>query len=124
VSARIDEYHGADAKPWTTKEVEKWQFVLGPTMPLRRSLATTRALEDAERKRDEFKVASQEKAGWLLDALARAEKAERERDEFRTTIADLVTALEVLERFAGKVGRDDLCERARDALAKAKATKP
>jgi hypothetical protein len=133
----------SDAKILTTAEVEgmphhtqqRGSFVIECSMHVlvRRDdlLATTRALETAQTERDgtpSWGVVRRLNDEWTEEAekiLARAENAERKRDEARATVAELVAALQCLERFAGKVGgREDLCEVARAALAKAKETKP
>lgn len=75
---------------------------------------------EVERERDEALPAFQ----CYQDRVAERDEALRERDAARATINELVAAMRVLARFAGKVGREDLCEAAHAALAKAKEVLP
>lgn len=132
MSDRINEYHGDEAKVLTTDEVERWQEFLGDGIQLRRTLATTRALEKLEEglrlwhgtPPDERARLAIDKAGELWrSAVERAEKAEAERDEARATVADLVDASErLLEHYSDWIP-DHLVDEFRAALAKAKGTK-
>lgn len=140
MSDRIDEYHGAEAKVLTTDEVERWQEFLGDGIQLRRTLATTRALETLESRAETLEANLRASTGWLdaiaaipevdqadggcddavrhalAKLLARAEKAEAEFDSARFArdrYANTIGQIESAVGFSGANPVEETIERVR-----------